>query len=98
MLALMASTTVTVSAQEINVTYNTGHTGTANRTATISRTRGITKYFAAHSDDWNDPNNWQPVGVPTINDDVALDGAAHINSGEIGYAKSIVLNTYPPYI
>ena len=38
---------------------------------------------------WDVANNWSPVGVPSVNDDVAIEAAAVIPTGVIGYANNI---------
>ena len=49
------------------------------------------KIFIADGD-WDDENNWFPVGVPTANDDVTIKAAATIPTGVIAWAKTITMD------
>ena len=40
---------------------------------------------------WNDGNNWEPVGVPTFDDKVQIDSAAYIPAGVVAQAKKATL-------
>ena len=42
--------------------------------------------------DWDDENNWFPVGVPTADDEVSIEADAIITAGTVAYAKKATVN------
>ena len=50
-----------------------------------------TKFFIADGD-WDDENNWFPVGVPTEDSDVTIQADATVPAGVIAYAKTITMD------
>ena len=49
------------------------------------------KYFIADGN-WDDENNWFPVGVPKANADVIIQANAIVPAGVIAYAKNITID------
>ena len=54
---------------------------------------GSTKIFFADGN-WNDADNWEPLGVPTATDDVHIMAAATIPSGFVATARKITVEGY----
>ena len=53
------------------------------------------KAFITAGGDWATASNWDPVGVPTINDNVVIQANATIGSGCVAYANQITFEGTP---
>jgi hypothetical protein len=46
-------------------------------------------WTGAVSSDWDDPDNWSPIGIPGVNSDVVIATGAPVASASIGTVNSI---------
>jgi hypothetical protein len=53
------------------------------------RIMSTSTWTGAVNSDWNDPDNWSPVGVPGITSDVVIATGAPVASASIGTVNSI---------
>ena len=76
---------------ELQVQGIAGGTASAWSPSTAFTTQPATTKLFFTDGNWNDADNWEPAGVPTVSDNVHIMAAATIPSGCLATAKTITI-------